>query len=181
MIGAQIITAISNFNEDLLRSHIIEAFSKYSNDDLILFALDNAGSRAIDGYLLSTKISKLHKYRFIKHIEPNIIKLALSTVGSYTLEKCFHMGDLNTKYNIAETLANNMSKMLGNRSGKILLRKFYIEEFRRDSNQWLAKIKSQHRVESIEKRAQSFLYNKKKEEKNENLINYFFNQVKLNP
>lgn len=103
---------------------------------LLSMAVDGVGSRAVDGFLTAFKVSEFQKCKVIKHFYGELIELATHPNGSYTVENAFRNGDHNTRKKIAEELSNGMSRMLGSRTGKILLRKFRISEFQTSPKQW---------------------------------------------
>ena len=139
MLGSQIILHLCNFQQD----HISHDFLALDDDKLLDIALDFAGSRAIDGYYDSKTISDIKKQNMSYKLEKYCIKLAQNGTGSYILEKIFNCGNINTKFYIAQQFIDNMSKLLGSFTGKILLRKFEIDEFKRNRVQWQRKIEKQ--------------------------------------
>jgi len=75
--------------------------------------------------------------------------LSTHTFGSFTAEKCFKLADMPRKKRIAKDLASAENRLLGSKSGSMLLRKCRIDLFKKRQSAWELEQSQHEKRESL--------------------------------
>ncbi|KAG0588969.1 hypothetical protein KC19_2G281800 [Ceratodon purpureus] len=135
VLGCAMLQTAFSYPEDCCQQFCASMAAQEPND--VLEAVrDPGGSRVIEAFLSSVAAPMKHKHRLIAKLKGHFAELALSPICSYTVEKCFQIGDIKLKEMIAAELALSQSELSKTRHGPYLLKRCDIASYAKGPEQW---------------------------------------------
>ncbi|XP_042462061.1 pumilio homolog 23-like [Zingiber officinale] len=104
-------------------------------------AKDSGGGHVIEAFL-SSDVSLRLKHKVVTKLRDHYGELAMSSSGSFTVEKCFSSGNMTLKETIAEEILAVQPELSKTKHGPYLLKKLDIDGFASRPEQWKKKQES---------------------------------------
>ncbi|KAH9612993.1 hypothetical protein KSS87_020012 [Heliosperma pusillum] len=111
------------------------------NSQVFETAKDGAGARVIEAFLGSSASDK-QKKKLVGKLKGHFGELAMHPSGSFTVEKCFNVGNLSLKEAIVSELVAVQKELSKTRQGPLLLRNLDADGYSRRPEQWVSRQKS---------------------------------------
>ncbi|KAJ3089729.1 Nucleolar protein 9 [Physocladia obscura] len=99
------------------------------------------GSRIYEKILRCSSTPFKATKKLLHSLHPNYAALAVDKFGSYVVDACWSVADIDAKERIADELSHSKSMLESSFTGKFILKNCRIESFKRDGRQaWIEKI-----------------------------------------
>ncbi|BBG98730.1 pumilio 23, partial [Prunus dulcis] len=119
----------------------ITSITSLNADNILEAAKDSGGARVIEAFLSSDASAKL-KRRLIMKLRGHFGELSLQSSGSFTVEKCFTVGNISLREAIVSELLTVQSELWNTKQGPHLMRKLDVDGFAARPDQWRSRQES---------------------------------------
>jgi len=106
-------------------------------DTLVLVCTDKVGSKVVDAIMESEKIQHTHKVALAERLQGHYSKLAISTYGSFCVEKFYTKLDMKYKEKIVSELASVDEELTKLSHGPIIIKKFKLNIYMMNRTAWV--------------------------------------------
>lgn len=131
--GALILQAMLKFNKPI---KLVQCLLNMKNSELAEIFSSQKGSHVVDAFIESGFIGEKSRERLIKQLEGCYLDMAISRSGSWAVEKLFNSAPDQQKARIVKELAENITRLHGSPSGRLLNSKFRVDTYRVSPEQW---------------------------------------------
>ncbi|ONI15217.1 hypothetical protein PRUPE_3G030900 [Prunus persica] len=140
VMGSLILQGVFRFQNEFIQP-FITSITSLNADNILEAAKDSAGARVIEAFLSSDASAKL-KRRLIMKLRGHFGELSLQSSGSFTVEKCFTVGNISLREAIVSELLTVQSELWNTKQGPHLMRKLDVDGFAARPDQWRSRQES---------------------------------------
>ncbi|CAB4272190.1 unnamed protein product [Prunus armeniaca] len=140
VMGSLILQGVFRFQNEFIQP-FITSITSLNADNILEAAKDSGGARVIEAFLSSDASAKL-KRRLIMKLRGNFGELSLQSSGSFTVEKCFTVGNISLREAIVSELLTVQSELWNMKQGPHLMRKLDVDGFAARPDQWRSRQES---------------------------------------
>lgn len=135
--GSLILQSLCNSKSKIAMKSIIDGVLDLSIDELIKYCRDPVSSRFIESIFTSKRIPDESKQKIIIKLLHKFGKMSADKYASHIVDKCWAQSNLEIKEKIAEDIEKSYSYLITSVYGKIIVRNFKIEIFKRSRKEWI--------------------------------------------
>ncbi|XP_008228104.1 PREDICTED: pumilio homolog 23 isoform X1 [Prunus mume] len=140
VMGSLILQGVFRFQNEFIQP-FITSITSLNADNILEAAKDSGGARVIEAFLSSDASAKL-KRRIIMKLRGHFGELSLQSSGSFTVEKCFTVGNISLREAIVSELLTVQSELWNTKQGPHLMRKLDVDGFAARPDQWRSRQES---------------------------------------
>ncbi|KAI5336621.1 hypothetical protein L3X38_015889 [Prunus dulcis] len=140
VMGSLILQGVFRFQNEFIQP-FITSITSLNADNILEAAKDSGGARVIEAFLSSDASAKL-KRRLIMKLRGHFGELSLQSSGSFTVEKCFTVGNISLREAIVSELLTVQSELWNTKQGPHLMRKLDVDGFAARPDQWRSRQES---------------------------------------
>ncbi|KAG2722487.1 hypothetical protein I3760_02G130300 [Carya illinoinensis] len=119
----------------------VTSITSMETDHVLEVVKDRGGARVVEAFLTSNASGKL-KRRLVMKLRGHFGELSMHSSGSFTVEKCFTVGNLSLREAIVTELVAVQSELSKTKQGPYLIRKLDVDRFAAQPDQWRSKLAS---------------------------------------
>jgi hypothetical protein len=152
-LGSSILALFPRYPPDA-NKYIVDGFLDLSESELRDMALDRTAAHCLESFLNTahTNVSQKARLKICRKLissPQTVVDMAISPSGSFVLERLFQAASIDLKEVVAGHLAAARKRVEESRAGLICLRKFAVEQFEREREQWRRVVLSGDKKRSI--------------------------------
>ncbi|KAL9273192.1 Pumilio homolog 23-like protein [Drosera capensis] len=140
VMGSLILQWIFKYPSECIQP-FISSITSMESAHLLETATDSCGSRVLEAFL-SSNASDKQKHKLIAKLKNHFGELSIHPSGSFTIEKCFNVGDVSLREAIVSELLSVQKELSKTKQGPLLLRNLDAEVYERSPDQWRSRQKS---------------------------------------
>lgn len=140
VMGSLILQWIFKYPSECIQP-FISSITSMESAHLLETAKDSCGSRVLEAFL-SSNASDKQKHKLIAKLKNHFGELSIHPSGSFTIEKCFNVGDVPLREAIVSELLSVQKELSKMKQGPLLLRNLDAEVYERSPDQWRSRQKS---------------------------------------
>ncbi|KAM1010887.1 hypothetical protein ACFX13_047045 [Malus domestica] len=140
VMGSLILQRVFQFQNEFIHP-FITSITCLNADNILEIAKDSKGAHVIEAFLSSDASAKL-KRRLIMKLRGHFGELSLQSSGSFTVEKCFTVGNISLREAIVTELVAVQNELWNKKHGPHLMRKLDVDGFAARPDQWRSRQES---------------------------------------
>ncbi|XP_035539256.1 pumilio homolog 23 isoform X2 [Juglans regia] len=140
VLGSLILQAVFRYQSEYMQPYVT-SITSMETDHVLEAVKDRGGARVIEAFLTSNASGKL-KRRLVMKLRGHFGELSMHSSGSFTVEKCFTVGNLSLREAIVTELVAVQSELSKTKQGPYLIRNLDVDRFATQPDQWRSKLAS---------------------------------------
>ncbi|KAI8615692.1 armadillo-type protein [Chytriomyces sp. MP71] len=138
--GAIMVEHLLLFSEEHAKL-LVDSFMSVPSTETYSWLTNPLGSRIYEKVLRSASTPLKAKKKLLHSLHPNYATLAADKYGSYVVDACWSVADMEAKERIAEELSHSRAMLEASFTGKFILKNCRIDAFKREGREaWVEKV-----------------------------------------
>ncbi|KAK2969997.1 hypothetical protein RJ640_008337 [Escallonia rubra] len=134
IMGSLILQLVFKLPSEYIQTYIA-SITSLEVDHLREVSKDSGGARVIEAFLTSDASTK-QKRKLVAKLRGHFAELSVHQSGSFTVEKCFNVGNVSLREAIVSELLDVQTELSKTKQGPHLLRKLDVDGYAKRPDQW---------------------------------------------